>query len=172
MSRHDYERSARLATGGDSFTALIMAAMRRADTQNADMLKASWPDEWAELQERYNAPGGFTKAEATAMEAHADDTKPKIFICGAPGGISKFDWTGCALAEDGTGLGEHLCSSLDFVQHDMGVTSDWKHEHYAKHYPDGYCLVWLGAWPEEGEHPAFDAALAINKANWKEDEPV
>lgn len=34
--------------------------------------------------------------------------------------------------------GEHWC------KHDMGITSDWKHDIYKEMYPDGYELVWLG----------------------------
>jgi hypothetical protein len=48
-----------------------------------------------------------------------------------------------AIAEDGHCLAGHLSSSLGWAQHDIGITSDWKHENYAEHYPDGYELVWL-----------------------------
>jgi hypothetical protein len=57
MSLHDYEVS-RFAAEGVPFAGLIMAAMHRADTANLTMLKDCWPDVWAELDARYNAPGG------------------------------------------------------------------------------------------------------------------
>ena len=41
------------------FYAQVMCLMRRADTQNLAMLQACWPDVWAELLRRYNAPGGI-----------------------------------------------------------------------------------------------------------------
>ncbi|MGB8520825.1 MAG: hypothetical protein WCD38_11750 [Candidatus Tumulicola sp.] len=164
MSLNDYNRSKEIERADHSFTTLIMACMRKADTDNLEALKLHWPETWRELQERYNGPGGLTIEERKHANKYCDPSKPKIFICGAPGGLRKGDYIGNALAEDGTPLGEPLCSSLDFVMRDMGVTSDWKHDGYKKHYPDGYCLVWLGAWPEEGEHPAFDAALALNRA--------
>ena len=34
--------------------------------------------------------------------------------------------------------GEHWC------RHDMGISSDWKHNIYKEMYPDGYELIWLG----------------------------
>jgi len=40
------------------FYALIMAAMRGADTDNLDKLRAAFPEVYRELRERYNAPGG------------------------------------------------------------------------------------------------------------------
>lgn len=58
MSLYDYERSRELARQDVPFHALIMAAMRRADSDNAAVLRAMWPDTWDELQARYNAPGG------------------------------------------------------------------------------------------------------------------
>lgn len=40
-----------------------MAAMRNADTINAEKLKALFPEEYAELNQRYNAPGGLLPNE-------------------------------------------------------------------------------------------------------------
>ena len=56
MSHFDYDRS--IAMGDEPFYALIMAAMRRADTDNAALLKAAFPEVWDELYARYHAPGG------------------------------------------------------------------------------------------------------------------
>jgi hypothetical protein len=68
--------------------------------------------------------------------------KPKIFIFAkrAPewGGNSVL---GRALAEDGTMLAEHLSSNLSYLQHDMGLRSNWHHTTYQAHYPEGYELV-------------------------------
>lgn len=38
----------------------------------------------------------------------------------------------------------HYSSGINWTQHDMGITSDWKHDIYQTLYPDGYELVWLG----------------------------
>lgn len=59
----DYEQSRRIAAFDPSFDAIIMAAMRKADTTNADRLRRSWPHLWDELQQRYNAPGGVLPGE-------------------------------------------------------------------------------------------------------------
>ena len=48
-----------------------------------------------------------------------------------------------ALAEDGNCLAGHLSSNKYWAMHDIGINSDWKHEHYKEHYPNGYELVWL-----------------------------
>lgn len=58
MSRHEY-LAARELTGQDlPFYALIMAAMRQADTPNLERLKVAFPWVWAELSARYHAPDG------------------------------------------------------------------------------------------------------------------
>jgi hypothetical protein len=73
-----------------------------------------------------------------------------------PGG----DVLGCALAEDGHVLAEHLSSSVGFAKHDMGLTSDWKHDRYREHAPDGYELEWVD---DRKTHAGWQAALALNK---------
>ena len=70
--------------------------------------------------------------------------KTKIYLtCFPATGWGKDDVIGYALAEDGTGLASHLSSNEGFSKHDMGLTSDWKHEHYQKVYPNGFELVWV-----------------------------
>lgn len=58
MSLYDYKASKSEAFIDAPFYALIMAAMRRADTPNSRALQKAFPFVWAELQTRYNAPGG------------------------------------------------------------------------------------------------------------------
>ena len=38
----------------------------------------------------------------------------------------------------------HYSSGIEWTKHDMGITSDWKHDTYKEKFPDGYELVWLG----------------------------
>lgn len=57
MSVYDYERALALSAADEPFYGLVMAAMLRADTANAEKLRAAWPEVWAELAERYHAPG-------------------------------------------------------------------------------------------------------------------
>ena len=58
MSHFDYEQSRYISGQNFTFKALIMAAMRKADSRNAYLLENSFPDIWEELEERYLAPGG------------------------------------------------------------------------------------------------------------------
>ena len=64
--RYEYEESHRVAELGVGFYALIMAALRQADTFNAEKLRAAWPDVCDEMQARYNAPGGLLPGEEAA----------------------------------------------------------------------------------------------------------
>ncbi len=59
MSHHDYEQSKYISMQDWPFYAIIMAAMRQADTNNLELLRFGWPNTYNELQERYNAPGGL-----------------------------------------------------------------------------------------------------------------
>jgi hypothetical protein len=61
MARYDYIASRELSL--QPFYALIMAAMRKADSYNLEALKKAFPEVWIELQVRYNAPGGFLPGE-------------------------------------------------------------------------------------------------------------
>jgi len=63
VSLYDYTVSKTLHDQDTPFYALIMAAMRRADSQNLSLLQAVFPDTWIELQARYNAPGGAMEAD-------------------------------------------------------------------------------------------------------------
>ena len=65
MSYYDYTVSKEIAARGFPFYALIMAAMRQADTDNSEKLAAAWPNVWRELVLRYNAPYGVLPGETT-----------------------------------------------------------------------------------------------------------
>ena len=74
MSLHEYVSSREVVQmrheRGWPFYALIMAAMREADSDNLRRLRAAWPQVWDELHARYNAPGGYlTEAEQEIGEA-------------------------------------------------------------------------------------------------------
>lgn len=62
MSLHDYEFSKALTDA--PFFALLMAAMRGADTRNAAALRAAFPHVWEELDVRYNSPRGLLRGES------------------------------------------------------------------------------------------------------------
>ena len=93
MGRYEYERSRGLAADED-FYSLLMAAMRNADSTIAVMLKGMFPETWAELQARYNAPGGILPHEMVDCECmefrKAVPLKPGMkYECSLCGGSGK-----------------------------------------------------------------------------------
>ena len=74
MSLYDYEQSRKLNATAQPFYALIMAAMRQADTDNLTRLRSAFPDVWRELEARYNAPGGMLPGERD------DDDSPAVVL--------------------------------------------------------------------------------------------
>lgn len=72
------------------------------------------------------------------------------------------DWiVGMAMAEDGTCLAGHVSSHEQWFRHDMGLTSDWKHDHYKEHCPDGYELIEV---EDPRNHEGIQAAYKLNQA--------
>jgi hypothetical protein len=63
MTHHDYQVSKTIEAENYPFRALIMAAMRKADSTNARKLQAAWPEVSAELHYRYWSAGGFMPGE-------------------------------------------------------------------------------------------------------------
>jgi hypothetical protein len=63
-----------------------------------------------------------------------------------------------ALAEDGNVLAGHASSNEYWARHDIGINSDWKHEKYKEHFPDGFELIWLD---EPLNDEGFKKALAL-----------
>jgi len=61
VSLHEYEQSKVLASYDYPFYALLMAAIRKADTDNYRKFCDAWPEVVEELRERYDAPGGVVK---------------------------------------------------------------------------------------------------------------
>ena len=59
MSLHTYLEGRRLYVEDAPFYSYIQAAMRKADSDNLAKLKEAWPEQWRELQARYNEPGGI-----------------------------------------------------------------------------------------------------------------
>jgi hypothetical protein len=63
VSLYDYRAAVALWKQDSPFYALIMAAMYRADSINAEKLAAAFPETWAEVNARYHAPGGVLEGE-------------------------------------------------------------------------------------------------------------
>jgi hypothetical protein len=70
VSLFDYQASQELAAEDRPFYALIMAAMRQADTHNALLLRAAFPETWDELHLRYHSPGGILATERCPRCGH------------------------------------------------------------------------------------------------------
>lgn len=67
--------------------------------------------------------------------------KKKIYVFingGSPGWYSVM-----ALSEDGYYLAGHISSNKGWAKHDIGLTSNWKHDHYDEAYSDGWELEWV-----------------------------
>ena len=76
-------------------------------------------------------------------------------------GISGCFLRAIAIADDGHVLAQHLCSSIGFMGHDLGITSDWKHENYNKHFGDGN---WELEWVDEPKiHEGVQQAYKLNQ---------
>lgn len=63
MSFHEYVVGRLIDAEDYPFYALIQAAMRKADSENALKLLAAFPDVYRELEQRYNAVGGYLDGE-------------------------------------------------------------------------------------------------------------
>lgn len=63
MSHFDYTLSQHIEAQEYTFYALIMAAMRQADTTNYMKLQQAFPGVQAELHARYNSPGGVLSSD-------------------------------------------------------------------------------------------------------------
>lgn len=73
------------------------------------------------------------------------------------------DYAGCALAEDGNVLSSHISSSESWLQHDLGVTSERRHDIYREHYPDGFEVVYVPM-DQRDSHEGLQAAIKANHA--------
>lgn len=94
--------------------------------------------------------------------------KPKIYLFSLPGGFEPTDVIGYALAEDGHCICSHLSSNVQWAKHDMGLTSDWKHDHYNEHYPDGYELIWVD---DPDNHSELKMVMELNKKLYESEQP-
>jgi hypothetical protein len=87
-------------------------------------------------------------------------------IYGFNNGGSPGWYSACLLAEDGTGLGGHLCSSEGYMTHDLGIlegTRPDRHKTFREHYPDGYRMEFV-SYRDIDATPGLLAAFEKNKA--------
>lgn len=74
MSHHDYKVGQEIEMAGYPFYAIIQAAMRKADTDNASRLQQAFPETWDELWKRYHAPGGRLASDRPSPTGGDDGT--------------------------------------------------------------------------------------------------
>lgn len=80
---------------------------------------------------------------------------------GSPGWMSAV-----LLAEDGEGLGGHICSAEGYMLHDLGILEGSRpdrHETFRAHYPDGYRMEFVPG-DQVLTHPGLEAAYQRNQA--------
>ena len=86
-------------------------------------------------------------------------------IYGFNNGGSK-GWMDAALiAEDGTALGGHLCSSEAYMPHDLGILEGSRpdrHEGFAKHYPGGYRMEFV-SYSDVNQHEKLNKAFDLHR---------
>ena len=68
---------------------------------------------------------------------------------------------GIVIAEDGTQLGNHVCSSEAYMLYDLAILEGCREEHheaYRAHYPDGYRMEFV-PFESTGSHKGLDDAV-------------
>lgn len=68
MSLHEYRSSQVISASDPPFYALIMSAMRQADTHNVLKLQEAFPSVWAEFLLRFHARGGRIRGDQPMEE--------------------------------------------------------------------------------------------------------
>ena len=87
-------------------------------------------------------------------------SKPKIYAFSNT--MNGGEGEAIAMAEDGAVVGSHWCSNEGWVPHDLGVTSDWHHEGYKEHYPNGFEVVFVKAADVDG-HEGLQSAVKLHR---------
>lgn len=108
----------------------------------------------AEMEGRRNA----------VLNPHGKPLNELPIIYGFNNGGSPGWYSAVALAEDGTYLGDHVCSHEGYMPHDLGIlegTRPDRHEKdYQRHYPDGYRMEFV-PFAEMASHKRLQAAIEL-----------
>ncbi len=100
------------------------------------------------------------------------EAKPKIFIFSNVKGGG--DGVCYAMAEDGTVLGSHWCSCEAWAWNDLGGREGSRpdrHEHYRKHYPQGYEMEFVPH-GDVSTHPGLVRAFELNQKQAEANHPT
>ena len=98
------------------------------------------------------------------------DVEDLPVIYGFNNGGSNMFLSAVLVAEDGTHLGGHACSSEGYMPHDLGILEGSRpdrHEEFKKHYPDGYRMDFVG-YVEVLGHSKLISAIEKSKEKYKE----
>lgn len=113
-------------------------------------------------QHRYELEG----RKRAVFNPHAKSLEALPVIYGFNNGGSSGWYSAVLLAEDGTGLGSHICSHEGYMEGDLGIidgTRPDRHEkHFQPHYPDGYRMEFVPG-DEVKQHEALNRAFALNQ---------
>jgi hypothetical protein len=113
------------------------------------------------------------KADAqgnAVFNPHAKPLSELPVIYGFNNGGSPGFYHGCLIAEDGTGLGGHLCSGEFYMRGDLGISAGSRpdrHEGFRQHYPEGYRMVFVShgdVLAHEGLRRAFELNAKLAEA--------
>jgi hypothetical protein len=87
MSYEEYRIGQHLCKdyNSDDFYGLIQGCMRLADDNNLSKLKSAFPEQWTELQARYNASGGRLKGEECPSCEYFGEVNKNCPICKGTG---------------------------------------------------------------------------------------
>ena len=81
---------------------------------------------------------------------------------------------GILVAEDGTALGTHICSSEEWMHSDLGIimgSAPNRHDEFRAHYPNGYKMEFVPSTDIDG-HTGLKKALDNNDNLRLKKEPV
>lgn len=109
------------------------------------------------------------RSRFAVFNPHNKPVEELPIIYGFNNGGSRDWWSGCLLAEDGTGMGGHICSLEGFMYGDLGIiegSQPDRHETFKAHYPDGYRMDFVPA-AEVRAHPGLEAAYQKNQERAK-----
>jgi hypothetical protein len=92
-------------------------------------------------------------------------------IYGFNNGGSSGWYSACLIAQDGTGLGGHVCSAEGYMWHDLGIlegTRPDRHEDFSRHYPDGYRMEFVSYdVVRDRSHEGLEEAYRLNQEKAK-----
>jgi hypothetical protein len=106
------------------------------------------------------------KSKFVVFNPHNRPLEELPIIYGFNNGGSPGWYDGCLVAEDGWGLGSHLCSHEAYMYGDLGILEGHRadrHETFREHYPDGYRMDFVTYEEVLKKHPGLEAACQNNR---------